>query len=244
MNNYRYFINVLEKDKPYNHKELYAELLRQKPDMSKNSIQWIIHDLCKTGDIVHDMYNHYRLPKAEEKRVYIPDYSVISRNVTKVIQKKYPTVDFTIFESIQLNEFLNHLVAQNTIFIQCEKEMSDFVFRYLQDEKYPNLMYLPSVDNFHYYWANNCLVVTNLIQEAPLNRQNPHGSLCRRKSSGRPVPDQWGQPLRRRRIWRNGRFWQYRRCSRNQSIWYRRCVGAICPGRWRWRSIFLCIGSF
>ena len=38
------------------------------------------------------------------------------------ISKKFPYVSFTVFETVLMNNFLNHLIAQNTIFLQVERE--------------------------------------------------------------------------------------------------------------------------
>ena len=52
------------------------------------------------------------------------------------ISNKYPLARFTVFETALMNDFLNHLVAQNTVFIQVEKGISVFVFRFLREGGY------------------------------------------------------------------------------------------------------------
>lgn len=44
------------------------------------------------------------------------------------IEDEFPLVDFVCFESVQLNEFLNHMIAQNTFFIMVERDALDSVF--------------------------------------------------------------------------------------------------------------------
>lgn len=70
-----------------------------------------------------------------------------------------------------MNEFLNHLIAQNTIFIQIEKGSSIFVFRFLQELGYVNTMYKPDRKTFSLYWSRDCIVITDLISESPLGTE-------------------------------------------------------------------------
>lgn len=45
---------------------------------------------------------------------------------------------------------MNHLVAQNTVFIQVEKDVSIFVFRFLQELGYDHLLYKPNKEDYAY----------------------------------------------------------------------------------------------
>ncbi len=101
-------------------------------------------------------------------------YSNTAKNLIKLISKKYPYVRFTVFETTLMDEFLNHLIAQNTIFIQVEKESSIFVFRFLQEQGHKDIMYKPGKKDFNLYWSRNCVIVTDLISEAPLRSNEPH----------------------------------------------------------------------
>ena len=97
-----------------------------------------------------------------------------------ILSQAYPHVSFTVFETTLMNEFLNHLVAQNTAFIQAEKESSIFLFRFLQEQGYRDLMYKPSGKDFSLYWTKDCIVISDLISEAPILGDAPH-SICLEK---------------------------------------------------------------
>ena len=79
-----------------------------------------------------------------------------------------------MFESVLLNEFLNHLIAQNTIFVQVEKDVSSSVFSILQNEFPGTVLYNPGKQEFAKYWSKDCIVVLDLISQAPLSAENPH----------------------------------------------------------------------
>lgn len=111
---------------------------------------------------------------------YRPIYSDRTIQLIDILSQAYPHVSFTVFETTLMNEFLNHLVAQNTVFIQAEKESSIFLFRFLQEQGYHDLLYRPSGKDFSLYWVKDCIVVSNLISEAPILVDAPH-SICLEK---------------------------------------------------------------
>ena len=55
-----------------------------------------------------------------------------------------------------------------------EKDSSIFIFRYLQELGYKNLLYNPNRKEFRLYWDSDCIVVTNLISEAPLRSKDSY----------------------------------------------------------------------
>jgi len=99
---------------------------------------------------------------------------------TAINFNKDPSVHFTVFETALMNDFLNHLVAQNTVYIQMEKDVNIFVFRFLQELGYDHLLYKPNKDEYALYWKKDCIVVTDLISEAPLSASAPH-EICLEK---------------------------------------------------------------
>ena len=111
---------------------------------------------------------------------YRPIYSDRTMQLIDILSRAFPHISFTVFETTLMNEFLNHLVAQNTVFIQAEKESSIFLFRFLQEQGYHDLLYRPSGKDFSLYWVKNCIVVSDLISESPILGDMPH-SICLEK---------------------------------------------------------------
>ena len=73
-----------------------------------------------------------------------------------------------------LNEFLNHQIAQNTIYVQVEKDVSSYIFDILQEKYTGNVLYKPGKIDFGRYWTKDCIVVLDLISQAPLSQDAPH----------------------------------------------------------------------
>ena len=167
-------IDKLDKERNYSHKELCKMVKDIRPDMADSSYHWIISCLVRDGKIIRRGYDVYSASQGEKLRAYEPVYSDEAMNLTSVIADKYPYVRFTVFETTLMNDFLNHLIAQNTIFIQVEKESSIYVFRYLQDEGYDNVLYKPNGKDMELYWSRGCIIVTDMISEAALRAETPH----------------------------------------------------------------------
>ena len=164
----------LEMDKTYTYRDLTARLQCVSPSAAESTCHAVISRLVRDGKIAKLGYDTYSLSYNLQKLQYAPAYSQSSIELAQLIGKRFPNVTFTIFETILMNEFLNHLIAQNTIFLQIEKESSIYVFRYMQEQGMKNVLYNPSKRDFNLYWEKDCIVITDLISEAPLDANNPH----------------------------------------------------------------------
>ena len=171
---YKPMLEHIKSEETYSHKSLVNNLKTLKPDLSDSAYNWAVNSMVRDGALARYGYDSYVIPSDFRKKEYIPVYSNISMELIRSISEKYPYIRFTIFETILLNDYLNHLIAQNTIFVQVEKESSIYVFRYLQENGYTGVMYKPDIKEFNLYWSGGCIVVTDLISEAPLRRDKPH----------------------------------------------------------------------
>ena len=55
-----------------------------------------------------------------------------------------------------------------------EKDASDFVFRYLQEETDKNILLRPNSKEWDAYWNQDSIIVLNLVSESPKDRKKPH----------------------------------------------------------------------
>ena len=164
----------LESGRSYTRRELISVFSSDEKTLKENSFQWRLGGYLKSGKLIKTGYDEYRMPDEITILPYQPQYSEMAVNIITYLSDLYPYVSFSVFESVLMNEFLNHLIAQNTIFVQVEKESASFVFRSLQEAGYTNVMYKPSAKDRALYWKKDCIIVTDMVSEAPLSRQNPH----------------------------------------------------------------------
>ena len=170
----------LEAHRTYSHRALIEGLRKDFPTLPDSSLRWAIHGMLKDGCLRKQGYNEYVVSRGEELPEYRPVYSKLALDLIKLLGENYPHISFTVFETVLMNDFINHMVAQNTVFIQADKENSIFLFRFLQEQGYNDLMYKPSGKDFSLYWAKDCIVVSDLISEAPISAAAPH-SICLEK---------------------------------------------------------------
>lgn len=157
----------------YPRSSLFQALKGEKKDLSEITFRWTLYNLLSEQKIYKAGYDSYSIRKPAEKTVYTPCYSEEALKLMNDIEERYPNLTFVVFESVLLNEFLNHLIAQNTIHLQVEKDISSFIFDNLRDS-YDTVLYKPGIKVFDRYWKRNCIVILDLISQAPLSKENEH----------------------------------------------------------------------
>lgn len=80
---------------------------------SQYALDYALRKAVSSGSVTHIGRDRYVFNGS--KRVYDCHYSSEACRIAEKIQRKYPFADFRIFELTQLNEFVNHLFAHNTI---------------------------------------------------------------------------------------------------------------------------------
>ena len=158
----------------YCREDLFHIFLNEKPDLSGGAFRWTLYNLLQEQKIFKIEYDAYITVKPQMLSIYKPNYSDKAKALTKMLMEQFPQVRFVLFESVLLNEFLNHQIAQNTIYIQIEKDASSYIFDNLQEEYMGSLLYKPGKKEFDKYWTRNCIVVLDLISQAPLSQKKPH----------------------------------------------------------------------
>ena len=161
----RYYDGLLDVTR-FTRKELLESFRMAGYMLSEASFYKKVEELVKNGQIIRVGRNVYSLP--DDKRLtYEHKYSELAEAVAQEIAQQYPYVKFSIFEFVQLNDFVNHLIAHNVIFLSVEAEIMDFVFETLRD-KYPGKVLInPTVEIYHQYWSHNMIVLGKLTTEAP-----------------------------------------------------------------------------
>uniref|UniRef100_UPI0040569A66 DUF6577 family protein n=1 Tax=Agathobacter sp. TaxID=2021311 RepID=UPI0040569A66 len=131
-----------------------------------------VEELVKGGQIIRVGRNAYSLPD-DKRLLYEYKYSELAEEVAQEILEEYPYVNFSIFEFVQLNDFVNHLIAHNVIFLSVDAEVMEFIFESLK-EKYPGKVLInPNAEIYHQYWSDNMIVILKLTTEAPKGQKIP-----------------------------------------------------------------------
>lgn len=145
---------------------LFHEMERYDPSISESAFKKKLQSFLKNGSVIRVGRNAYSVPQ-QGQTAYAHEYSSLAIEVADQLKTDYPLLDFRIFESIQLNDFVNHQIAHNVVYLSIENGLGDFVFGDFR-EKYPGKVLLhPGVKVFQQYWQDNMLVIEKLPTEAP-----------------------------------------------------------------------------
>ncbi len=152
---------------------LYNLFKESKKDLSYNSVGWIIDEGLKSSILFKVGADSYSRKK-EMRSVYIPRYSDFSIELLSKMGERFPELEFTLFETLLLNEFVNHMYSQNVLVLQVEKDLCPFTFDFL-NELYPGkVLFNPSSEDLGRYKSDNCIILENRISEAPFDKEHPH----------------------------------------------------------------------
>lgn len=150
-------------------KQQFRDAVRRvNPTYADGSINWLLSKLRNEKKIVVVGRGKYkRVSSLRHKKMYTYGHSAEYLSVEKSIIKKYPLVEFQMWELIQLNEFVNHQIAKNLLIVEVENMLTDTVFDMLHDE-FPHVLFCPTLDFYYRHKGNeDTIVVLKLISEAP-----------------------------------------------------------------------------
>lgn len=143
----------------------YSQVMSEKHALTESQSKYELQKALDSGEIIRKGWNQYTITK--NRKVYQHSYSGEAEDIADLIEANYYDVNFQVFEMTQLNQFMNHLVAHNTIFVAVEHELVEFVFDTL-NKKYPGrVMLKPSLKMYFRYLQDDEIVVTRLPSETP-----------------------------------------------------------------------------
>lgn len=136
------------------------------PSISDSGFYRMMKKMLSNGEIIRVGRNAYCVP-TRQMVVYSHQYLELSQDLADYIRGSCSDLDFRIFETVQLNEFLNHQIGRNVIFLSIEEDLGEFVFQDIRDRYNNNVLLYPSIELYHRYWKENMIVIDRLPTEAP-----------------------------------------------------------------------------
>ena len=165
-----YYLKLLENTMTFSRADLKERIEESGKAISEASFKLELQKLLKEGAIVRVGRNKYCVAK-DGVEPYTCEYSDDAKAVAKILNEKFPYLDFTIMDFVQLNEFVNHQLAHNVIHVSVEEDLGEFVFDALK-EKYPGKVLInPTPEIYHQYWYDGMIVVGKLVSEAPMGKK-------------------------------------------------------------------------
>lgn len=156
----------------FNFKEFLSACQKSGCELAESTLRRKLRELVQRGEVIRVGRNAYCIP-SEAVRPYSYQYSDDAVCLASTVHENYPLVAFSIFELVQLNEFINHLLAHNILFLSVENEAVEFVFDTLK-QQYPGKVLLnPTPELYQQYWYDGMIVIDRLVTEAPKGYPEP-----------------------------------------------------------------------
>ena len=136
------------------------------PSFKESQLRFYIGKLKNENLIVSVGRNRYSKNLSLKKR-YIPQKTETCEKIIATIKNEYPFISYRVWDLNCLNEFLNHLLAQNHIFLEVEKDGLEFIYEKLKDI-FPNKILLnPSKKEIEIYSEPDDIIILPLTSESP-----------------------------------------------------------------------------
>jgi hypothetical protein len=141
---------------------------------SYNSIGKLITTLMSEGRIGRTGRNEYIVLDAVNRVLYKPVATEQLTEVIRAVQNRFPLIEFIVWDAYLLNEFLNHQIANDTIFLEVEGMVAESVYEHLRYKLHSTVLLKPDTRTFRTYWEPDVVVIQKLVTQSPGNRKNTH----------------------------------------------------------------------
>ena len=155
---------ILAEGQVFTHRD-FADAMSAKYKMTSPQIAYDLQKRIDAGTLVRIGWNQYTVQNTKLR--YSPSYSKFACQVAALIENTYVGLNFQIFELIQLNEFMNHQTAHNTIFVFVENDLQSYVFDALKQFYPGRVMLRPGIRDYYQYLQDDQIVILRLPSETP-----------------------------------------------------------------------------
>lgn len=134
----------------------------------ETQLRYLMEKLQKLKSIVRVGHNQYKkITETEVKYEYSNLYSETAIKVIAQMEERFPLLDFRIWEFSWLNEFLNHQIAHNKIFLEVENEGCEFAYSDLAEKYKGHILLRPTIEELLRYGVDDGIIIDRLVTESP-----------------------------------------------------------------------------
>ena len=160
---------------PFSRQEILDAARTIDPSFKETQLRHLMGTLLGSNLMLRVGRNQYKkVEKEPQKSVFTGVYSNAALQVIKYMQEQFPLISFRVWELSWLNEFFNHLIARNQIFLEVEKDGCDFVFSALAEELPGRVLLRPKAQELLHYGIDDGIIIDPLITEAPKSDGEPY----------------------------------------------------------------------
>ena len=151
----------------FTREELFQFYRYFEPELKEGTFGWRIYDL-KNRNIIKPLKKG--LYVISSKPIYKPNISSNLLKIAKQLSEKFDEVKHCVWETIWLNEFVQHQTSKSILFIEVEKGFEESLFYALKDNLYKEVFVNPDerVIDFYIAESNQPIIIKKLLTRAPL----------------------------------------------------------------------------
>ncbi len=146
--------------------DLVESILKDFPYLKDSSISVYLSQLKKKGVLKNPARGVYALKGKQE---FCPVVDIKLKRLFNKIKKEYPFIEFCIWDTKWLNDFMRHQPFKFYTILELEKDVTESVF-YSLKEQGKQVFLEPDAETFELYIHNSddVIILKQLISEAPL----------------------------------------------------------------------------
>jgi hypothetical protein len=163
-------IEEFKNKEAFTREELFQFYHYFEPELKEGTFGWRIYDL-KNRDIIKPLKRGLYVISYKPK--YKPDISHNLLKIAKQLSEKFDEVKHCVWDTIWINEFVQHQTSKSTLFIEVEKGFEESFFYALKDNLHRDVFLNPDEKAIDLYVAesNQSVIVKKLLTRAPLMKQ-------------------------------------------------------------------------
>ena len=148
-------------------KEIIDILKKENSVLSGIDLKWKLFHYCKDNGLKCIGNQQY----VKNSAVYDYELGSEAEAICCKIKAEYPEIKVAIWETRILNEWLNLLIAKNTIFVEVEKDFLETIYDAVTENN-ENTMVLvnPKAEEYYRYQKDGMIVLKNMIERAPVSK--------------------------------------------------------------------------
>lgn len=112
--------------------------------------------------------HHY----AKSDFIYDYELGTFAEDIRTKLNAQYPEISLAIWETRILNEWLNLLIAKNTIIIEVPKYFLDIIYDAISEIRENQIVLVnPNIEEYFRYQRNDLIVLKALLDRAPITKK-------------------------------------------------------------------------
>jgi len=164
--------NRIPENKRLTSQELFSIIRIVFPHYTDAACRWIIYSLIKEGQLTRVGKGTYQKGQANDFVYFFR--SPEAQSIERFCRKEGAPGKLIVWETIMLNEWINHQIGRNIVFVETEKGMSEFVFDRLKDRIPSRILWEPTKHELNKYSGDNLIIVRDAFSRSPSQSDSFH----------------------------------------------------------------------